>query len=221
MSLPRMYKILLFTPSYNRPYMIRQQILNMKNQSYKNFTHHINITYSTEIPPNYNILFDDIIDDRFVIDYNHNSNQQTNYLNALNLRNINDYDYFIKIDDDDVYKSEYLQTIITTIENNKADIYSSNINYQLNNYYFNEGTYKNLGGFHPPHLHLKMPMTLVFNKKAYNHIKDLKSQQYEDVLWRYAWANDQTLIHHEIDNGKNLIWHIHGNNISTSTFFNK
>ncbi|MEH7418467.1 hypothetical protein V7266_24685, partial [Neobacillus drentensis] len=59
-------KVLLFTPSYKRPYMIRQCILNMKNQSYTNFTHSISIMFDNESEvKDYEIIFDDIIDDRF------------------------------------------------------------------------------------------------------------------------------------------------------------
>jgi len=62
-----MRKYLLVTPSYNRPYMIRQCICNAKNQTYKNFIHSIAIQREEET--NYNILYDDIIDNRWVINY--------------------------------------------------------------------------------------------------------------------------------------------------------
>lgn len=35
-------KVVIFTCSYNRPHMLRQ-FLNVKNQSYNNYTHTVNI----------------------------------------------------------------------------------------------------------------------------------------------------------------------------------
>lgn len=97
-------KVLLFTPSYKRPYMIRHCILNMKNQSYINFTHSIRIMYDdrSEIS-NYEILFDDILDDRFIIQYRKDSSTHTNSMSAI-LQCPQPYDIYIKIDDDDIYK---------------------------------------------------------------------------------------------------------------------
>src|SRR4051812_37661356 len=99
-------KVLLFTPSYKRPYMLRQCILNIKNQSYTNFTHTISIMYDDESEiANYETLFDDILDDRFIVQYNKNSSTHSNAMTTLSQSPIL-YDIYIKIDDDDIHKKD-------------------------------------------------------------------------------------------------------------------
>ena len=185
-----MRKYLLVTPSYNRPYMIRQCICNAKNQTYKNFIHSIAIQREEET--NYNILYDDIIDNRWVINY---------------------------------YKKPDLDWPRSIHENHKnADfnVYSFKLRNLLNNYHLESGDYRNLGGVPEEY---GMPMTLVFDKNAMNSLLLLNKEK-EDVLWeKYNGADDTIWANYWKDIGlkikpctatDNLIWHIHGKNVSTS-----
>jgi cellulose synthase/poly-beta-1,6-N-acetylglucosamine synthase-like glycosyltransferase len=210
-------KVLLFTPTYKRPYMLRQCIFNMKNQSYSDFTHSISIMYDEESEiANYEVLFDDILDDRFIMEYKKNSSTHSNYMSPL-LQPSEPYDLYIKIDDDDIYKKDYLKTIVEYFESNPCDILTSKIGNQLNNYFVSKGEYRSLGGDYPYHNFL-MPQTYAFNHKAFEIIRNIKDDNnYEDLQWRTAWSKHK-LKDGNVDNSQNIIWHIHGKNISVGSW---
>ncbi|MFJ8268114.1 glycosyltransferase [Peribacillus asahii] len=211
-------KVLLFTPSYKRPYILRQCILNAKNQSYTDFTHSISIMYDNKSEvANYEVLFDDILDDRFIIQYNKDSTGHTNALTTIS-QAPTPYDIYIKMDDDDIYKKDYVKTIVEYFETHKCDVLSSHINYQLNNYYLSKGNYRSLGGNFPNNNYL-MPMTLAFSHKAYQVLLNTKdSRHFDDLVWRKAWSASG-LKDHNVDNSNNIIWHIHGKNASVGDWF--
>lgn len=211
-------KVLLFTPSYKRPYMLRQCILNVKNQSYTDFTHSICIMYDKESEvSNYEILFDDILDDRFKINYRKDSTHHTNSLSAI-LQSQQLYDIYIKIDDDDIHKKDYVKTIVEYFETHKCDILSSEIGYQLNNYYLSTGNYKSLGG-HFPNNKFLMPQTFAFNYKAFQVLPNIKDNGLvDDLLWRDAWSKNG-FKDENVDNSRNIIWHIHGKNATVGNWF--
>ena len=210
--------VLLFTPSYKRPYMLRQCILNAKNQSYTKFTHSISIMYDdvSEIA-NYESLFDDILDDRFIIQYNKNSSTHKNAMTILS-ECTSPYDIYIKIDDDDIYKKDYLETIVEYFETNECDVLSSKVGYQLNNYFLSKGNYQSLGGDFPNNNYL-MANSFAFSHKAFQILLDIKDNHSpEDLQWRTAWSACG-LKDDNVDNSNNLIWHIHGKNISVADWF--
>ena len=92
------------------------------------------------------------------------------------------YDLFIKMDDDDVYKAYYVQTIVEAFQADPTiDTVSTRINYQLNGHrmFVNPAGYDNLGG-NPGKSTYHMPMTFAFNKKAFDVIKDL-THKVEDL----------------------------------------
>jgi hypothetical protein len=211
-------KVLLFTPSYRRPYMLRQCIFNIKNQSFTNFNHAISIMYDDESEiSNYEILFDDILDNRFFIQYNKNSSTHSNAISTLSQFQ-QYYDLYIKIDDDDIYKKDYVKTIVEYFETNKCDVLSSHVGYQLNNFYLTKGNYQSLGGNFPNNNYL-MPMTFAFSHKAYLVLLNIKDNNaYEDLQWRHAWSS-AGMKDHNVDNSKHIIWHIHGKNISTGDWY--
>ena len=211
-------KVLLFTPSFKRPYMLRQCILNTKNQSYTNFTHSICVMYNdaSEVA-NYENLFNDIIDDRYIIGYNNDSSTHTNDMTTI-AQSPTAYDIYIKIDDDDIHKKDYVKTIVEYFETHECDILSSNVGFQLNNYFLTKGDFRSLGGNFPNNNFL-MPMTFAFSHKAYQILLSIKDNTvYDDLLWRVAWSN-YGLKDHNVDNSNNIIWHIHGKNTSIGEWF--
>lgn len=213
-------KVLLFTPSYRRPYMLRQCILNAKNQSHTDFTHAISIMYDDDSEiANYEYLFDDILDDRFVIRYGKNSGTHTNAMETI-AQCLMPYDIYIKMDDDDIYKKEYVKTIVDYFDEYGCDIVSSPIGYQLNNYFMSKGDYRSLGGDFPEH-HYLMPATFAFSHKAYQVLLGIKDNwNFDDLQWRAAWSTCG-LEDHNVDNSRNLIWHIHGRNTSVADWFRR
>lgn len=211
-------KVLLFTPTYRRPYMLRECILNAKNQSYTDFTHSISIMYEDESETtNYEYLFDDIIDDRFLIRYNKNSSSLARYMTAIS-QSPERYDLYIKMDDDDIYKRDYVKTIVEYFETHECDVLSSHISSQLNNYFLSKGNYRSLGGHYPNNNYL-MPMTYAFSHKAYETLLDVKdNNNHDDLQLRDAWSKCG-LKDHNVDNSNNIIWHIHGKNASVGEWF--
>jgi hypothetical protein len=166
---------------------------------------------------NYECLIDDILDDRFLVRYNKNSSSLGRYMTALS-QSPEPYDIYIKIDDDDIHKKEYVKTIVEYFETHSCDVLSSHISSQLNNYFLSKGNYKSLGGHYPNNNYL-MPMTFAFSHKAYQILLDIKDDyNHDDLQWRDAWSKCG-LTDDNVDNSNNIIWHIHGKNASVGEWF--
>ena len=214
-------KALIFTCSYNRPHMLRQCMLNAKNQSYKNYIHTVNIVSDGGKDQNFLPLYDDLLDDKLIVTKGNNNFIHFNNMIAIkSVSDYNDYDVFIKMDDDDVYKKDYVKNIVELFQSNPdVDIVSTRINHQLNGIQMVSGDYDSLGG-NPNNSTYHMPMTFAFNKKAFECIANLPPNEVganDDLLWRYKWE-DAGFKHEAVDNREQIIWHIHGKNISTSSF---
>lgn len=206
-------RILCFTTSLNRYKMVRGTIFEMIGQSIP--VHHgVNIATTDPLATH---IFDDIPRDRTTIVFNPNLHQHDNHINAIKcVKDYMDYDYFIKIDDDDIYKIDYVKNTIEALKS--YDVVSSRIETQLNGSKIIKGNWSNLGG-NPENKKYHMPMTLAFNRKALEVILKIQDRSHwEDMLWRRAWVH---LKEGESNNSKNVIWHIHGANISTSQFLIK
>lgn len=203
--------------------MLRSCIQDILLQSYKNIAHGVNLAYDDgEDFDSYRVLLEDVLVPQSVHYVgNINAHQHTNHVNAItSVPNFMDYDLFIKIDDDDIYKRNYVQNIVDFFAFNKFDICSSSVIWQLNGYLVRAVNVSNLGG-NPPGTDFNMPPTFVFNRKALLSILDIEISGYwEDKLWRYRWVRDG-LMHIGMDNRDSFVWNIHGNNISTSDFLNK
>lgn len=218
-------KVLIFTCSYNRPYMLRQCILNVKNQSYQDIIHSVNIVSDGGKDQNFSPLYDDLLDDKLIITKSENKYIHFNEMLAIkNVPNYEQYDIFIKMDDDDIYKKDYVKNVVETFKNNPdISTTSSRISTQLNGVLMFIGrNYDNLGG-NPNNSNYHMPMTFAFNKKGLDCILNIPNEEVwwnDDMLWRIHWEKEK-LKHFPTDNRNNIIWNIHGNNISTSNFLIK
>lgn len=209
-------RILVFTSSYNRPYMLRQCVLSVKNQSVKDITHAVNITSDNAL--NNLVLIDDLVTDNVII----TENSHTHFNNMAAIKAVDgyeDYDLFIKMDDDDIYKADYVKNIVTFFENNPdVDIVSSEIKFQLNGTEIYLANAKDLGG--NTDVDYRMPMTFAFSKKALNTIINLEEKDMfggDDLTWRMIW-DAHRLKHAVVDNAEEIIWYIHGKNDSTASF---
>lgn len=219
-------KVLIATASYNRPFMLRQCLLGVKNQSYQNYTHTVNIVSDGGKDQNFLPLYDDLLDDKLIVTKSKNRFIHFNIVEAIkNVPDWESYDLFIKMDDDDVYKKNYVRNIVNMFERNSdIDVVSTKITNQLNGITMIPSItkYNHLGAI-PKGTDYKMPMTLGFNKKALDivmSIPDNKVIANDDLLWRFNWT-DNNLKHAEVDNSNQIVWYIHGRNISTSSFLKK
>jgi len=202
--------------------MLRTCILNAKNQSYVDFIHSIGIMHDGEII-NYECLYDDVFDNRFIVEYRRNASTHVNAMGTIAhaiSRCASPFDIYIKIDDDDIYKRDYVKTIVKFFETHNCDILSSKIGFQLNNHFLSIGDYHNLGGDFP-HNNFLMPQTYAFSHKAYEIICGIKDDgNFDDLQWRYAWVT-KGLSDHNVDNSGNIVWHIHGRNASVGDWFRR
>ncbi len=198
--------------------MLRGIILDIKNQSYKNICHAINICMDqvTDIDLVEKII-DDLYDKSLSVSFHQNLHQHDNHLNTIfSVENWEEFDIFVKIDDDDIYKKDYIKTIVDYFDNNEVDVVSSVMGYQINGRFIRKGSYNNLGA-NPEKCDFKMPATFAFNKKALEMISNLKKVYgFEDNMWRDVWC--ENCIVGEVNNRENVIWHIHGKNTTTSDF---
>lgn len=216
-------KVLCFTPSYKRYKMLRGCVQDIATQSYENIFHSINITLDQRElnrHGDFKILIDDLKTDKNSFIFSLNQHQQVNHMKAImSVKDYETYDIFVKIDDDDIYKKDYIKTIVDYFDNNEVDVLSSRMKYQLNGSLMRRGVYHNLGA-NPEGCDFKIPATFAFNLKALNLIKDIKSiYGFEDNMWRDMWCNNCKIA--EVDNTENIIWYIHGKNTSTSEFLIK
>ena len=204
--------------------MLRQSLLSGLNQTYKNFTYSVGIKVDSDtITKDFTPLYDDLIHDgRLVINVGNNHTRGFSHFNNMDtIRAISDYesyDLFIKMDDDDIYKSGYVENIVKLFtENPTIDTTSSRISYQLNgaNLYYSEVGYDSLGG-NPGNSTYHMPMSFAFNKKGLDAIINLTLNDvcgHDDMMWRVAWEK-AGLNHLAVHNREELIWNIHGGNES-------
>lgn len=213
-------KVLCFTTSYRRPKMLRGCMMDMLNQTYENIVHGVNFVHHVNDHYEYHhILIDDLMaKDRISVVFNENAHQHTNYIRSIQaIDNYLDYDLFIKIDDDEIYKQNYVQNIVDFMSANDCDICSSKVNWQLNGFNVfkvNSGSLaKNPEGYD-----FNTPFSFAFNRKALQSILSIENiNDWEDQMWKIVWAKDG-LKHASIDNRNEVIWHIHGTNVSVSTF---
>jgi cellulose synthase/poly-beta-1,6-N-acetylglucosamine synthase-like glycosyltransferase len=218
-----MKKVLCFTPSHKRLKMLRSCVLDIQNQSYENIFHSINITLGiteTNKKNNYEIVYDDLKTEKNLFSFSKNQHQHYNHILAItNVPDYESYDIFVKIDDDDIYKKDYVKTIVEFFNQNNVDVVSSKMKYQLNGNLIRIGTYDNLGA-NPENCDFKIPATFAFNLKALKLIQNInKIYGFEDNMWRDAWCGKCNIF--EINNTENIVWHIHGKNTSTADFLIK
>lgn len=214
-------KALVFTSTYNRTPMIRGCIQDFLNQSYKDCVYSLNIACDLDKIDNVAPLYNDLNQERIHVCVTENNLIHYNHISAIkNVPNWESYDVFIKMDDDDFYKKDYVKNVVTLFETMPdIDITSTKIRYQLNgnSLFDNPNLYDNLGGNGPIESH--MPMTLAFNKKALDLVIALDRPHHnnDDMLWRRTWEA-AGLKHLGVDNSDQIIWHIHGKNESTANF---
>lgn len=121
------FKLLVFTYSYKRPLFLSGQILRFFNQTNQNFDMRVSVkgvsaedaaqTFIREWAPF-------IQKGRLRVTFDKNKDQMSNLMDALEGVDLNRYDYFCKVDDDDWYAPTYLETLTRHL-NTDSDILTS------------------------------------------------------------------------------------------------
>lgn len=208
--------------------MTRACVMNAQRQTYKNFVHSVNITvddlqYTRQVEFTTDVLLSDLQNPRLILDVRLNEQDTiTNHFNNLSaikaVPGWEQFDIYLKMDDDDIYLEKYVEEVVAFFTKNpNVDITSSAILIMLNGKNARICNNQNLGG-NPTDTDYKMPMTFAFTKKALDVILPLTKESicgFDDMMWRVAWEK-AGLVHKAMDNSKNIIWHIHGQNVSTS-----
>lgn len=222
-------RVLCFTTSYRRPYMLYNCIKNILSQDFTDFTYYVNINIDH---PNerkgYNILLDDFINDkRLHILYNQNASQHQNYMKPITVAGRDKYNLYIKIDDDDIYKNKYLSTVITAYKKHKKDILSCTLNSSINGQKINLEQFESIGKWQPDldsKVKFGAPCTYVMNQSAMNILLNMTDEEvraihpFEDPAWRTKWR-EAKLTSYVIKNCPEAIYNIHGKNCSSSFLY--
>lgn len=220
---------LCFTTSSNRPYMLYSCINSVLNQSFKDFNYYVNINITNDQEKDlYNKLLSDFITDtRLSIIYSENKTQHENYLKPIIEAGRDKYNVFIKIDDDDIYKTNYIKNVLTLYKKHKKDILSCSLKYTINGKEILQGVFDSIGqweGDQNSDIKFGMPCTYVMNQSAVNVLLKMTPQyvrsihMFEDPAWRTEWrkAGLKSVV---IKNFEDAVYNIHGKNTSSSYLY--
>lgn len=130
----RKRRFALCMASYKRPLDIIRQIQSMMEQTYDKDMFHLFVAvkgipialYSNYIIPFIKKYIDE---GRLTIRVASNTNQLSNFIDCTRALDVDDYEYFVKIDDDDLYNPEYLDkvnTFLATLPEGFSALYEGN-----------------------------------------------------------------------------------------------
>lgn len=133
----RHYRILVMTSSWQRPMLLSGQILRFMNQTYDNYTMSVSIkgTEPEWIEKTFMQEWQPFIDQsKLIIRYDVNRDQLSNQLDPVRDLDIEQYDYFCKVDDDDWYAPTYLEEVNEWLNKGEnIDLSASSNMTELNN----------------------------------------------------------------------------------------
>ena len=221
-------RVLAFTASAHRPLYLRHCILQMQSQTYP-CTHSVFLNASEYQGPddstNYCLLMTDIAIAKgfnLHIAYGKQGHQHFNHVTAIEQVDINAYDLFLKIDDDDIYRSQYIEHVVQSFEQDNWDfsgaatkgvVQGSRIQKKSEACFKKDP--KNL---HDHPLDQAMPGTYAFSQKAMRLIIKKGAQytwkkHYEDPTW-LTWMLEDPQIRAMYRNQDDYTYVIHETNFS-------
>lgn len=231
----RLPKVLAVTYSRYRPVFLRHAILSLLHQTYP-VDHAIFInadSNSFQQGTDYRSLYQDLIQgpnssSQVFLAYGVSGSQHQNFLKALDSAPWEDYDLFLKIDDDDIYKSDYVEEVVFDFLNHEWDFSGSLAESVLNGKSWNESlTFFSLGLQEEDRelgVPSMMPGTFAFSKKAIRLLKTMTPSTdpklWEDQQWR-RFLVAQPDIKTRVRDHSSYIYNIHGENVSTKWLYNK
>ena len=107
-------RILVIISSYKRPLLLSGQIIRFANQTYKNFDISVSIKGAPEdyLRKTFMQEWEPLIKKhKLRVRFDKNKNQLSNLLDTVRDTNLENYDYFCKVDDDDWYAPTYLEEV--------------------------------------------------------------------------------------------------------------
>jgi hypothetical protein len=218
-------KILLFTPSKHRPLFSRLCLLQMQNQTYPH-THCIFLNTDTpdDTTHNYTDILNDIqikTNNEVQLAFGRSGDQHQNHMTAITLeKNWEDFDLFLKIDDDDIYTKTYIEDVVNSYKKHQWDFsgtksegYINDIQYHSNIHISDLGLSDEEIALGVPKL---MPSTFAFTKKAIQKLMNIPAiKGWEDIAWRKLMVTNPEIKVH-VREHSNYTYNVHGKNVSTS-----
>lgn len=224
-------RVLAFTASKHRPLMLRHCIMQIKNQSYS--ADHVIYVNSpleqttSETSLHYENLLEDLCHDgsggKIRIGFGPSQTFQKDRASAIRMVDIQDYDLFLIVDDDDIYLKDYVRDVVQDFEVRKWDFSGTFSNGHLNGYRWkrnvNLETLGLSGEDHELGVPKFMPPTAAFSRKAIKALLELpEDEDFSDSRWRRHLAADPG-ISVKARTDKNFVYNIHGGNKSTGAWF--
>lgn len=221
-------RVLAFTASKNRPFLLRHCVMQMRLQTYP-VMHgiYLNSDSGNIEDFDYADLLSDIPFDtehKIKLYGSKTLTQHQNHMMAIRqVPHWDTYDLFVKIDDDDIYRTRYIESVVASYKDNQWDFSGTVANGVLNGTRWNlKRTIEDLRDRTEPETQERpyiMPPTFAFSKKAIDRLMDLDDiQGWEDPVWFDVLTQDPTIRVHKRE-ASHFSLHIHGNNVSTSHHF--
>ena len=107
-------KILVMISSWKRPLLLSGQIIRFNNQTYDNFDVSVSVKGADEwwVRNTFMQEWQEMINSgKLRVRFDSNKDQLANLLDTVRDINLDDYDYFCKVDDDDWYAPTYLEEV--------------------------------------------------------------------------------------------------------------
>jgi hypothetical protein len=206
-------RVLAFTCSRDRPFFLRNCILQMKVQTYP-VDHTVYLNGTADMRP----LYGDLVGPRLFLHFGPTKSQHENHLEAIRRVAHRDYDVFCKIDDDDVYRADYIEGVVSDFEANSWD-YSgaASDGFIKGGRWFPKMRVASLG-LAPEDRDIGvvevMPPTAAFSRAAIARILALPDTGAwtEDIAWRRELARSGAV--QRVRSRSSFVYHVHGRNLS-------
>ena len=226
----RRVKVLAFTCSARRPLMLRHCILQIRQQTYPtDHVIYVNVPEGSDAEMalvDYSALLDDVSRGsrtRIRIAHGQSGTLHKNFVSALRLIDVEEYDIFLKVDDDDIYMRNYTKEIVDDFQIRKWDYSGTSSWGILNGFRWNRDMPLSDLGLAEEDLALGvpkvMPPSVAFSRKAINSVLTLSDEDgFEDIRWRRHLASAPAMVL-ATRRDRNFVYNIHGGNVSTGTSF--
>ena len=215
-------RVLAFSCSRGRPVLLRHCIMQLQRQTYPlDHAIYVNSPDGHQTSSAYENILADLAGERVMVTYGPTGSSHKNYLASLRHLNLEDYDLFLKIDDDDIYFPNYVEDVVTDYALNAWDYSGAVSEVHINGHRVVDATITCLGLTGEDRalgIPETMPSTLALSRRALRALFDIDDNgQWEDVLWRHHIGKLEGMKM-SVRRQSNFVYNIHGGNVSTSSF---
>ena len=221
-------RVLAFTASYKRPIFLRCCMLQIQSQAYT-CSHGVFINSSDYQSPNDSTNYMSLINDINIskqsvvkVGYGKTGHQHFNHMAALLQFDIDNYDLFLKIDDDDIYSLDYVKNVVEDYQHKLWDFSAV-----ASKGFVNKTSYEKFKSVHFGHkkkhdILNTMPGTYAFTRKAIKSLIDKGNDykwlgKYEDNVW-LKWMKDEESLKCSVRDVQDYVYIIHENNFCSPKF---